>query len=369
MSPRSRPRRIVLALESSGPGGAEHMIVQLARELSRGGDAVTIASMRTGWMTERAAASGIPVWIAPQRRGLDPFWVPRFALRLLRERIDVVHTHEFAMNIYAGAAARLASIPALATLHGRHWATEAPRRALAYRTLHRLGMQVAAVSKDLAGFLAERLALPAREIHVVYNGIEIPVLPDLDARERLRAAVRAELALAPAAELALAVGNLYPVKDHATLLRAAALRPGLTVAIAGRGGEEDRLRALAGVLGISERVRLLGLREDVARLLTAADVFVQPSRSEGLPLAVLEAMAAGLPVVASRVGGIHEAVIEGETGRLVLPGEPAALAAALADVLDTPGRRELLGRAGHERAAREFSVARMAQRYRALYGA
>lgn len=369
MSAGSRPLRVLLALESSGPGGAEHMVVQLARELRCRGDTVIVASMRPGWMTERAAAAGIPVWIAAQRHGLDPLWIPRFALRLRRERIDVVHSHEFAMNVYCGAAARLAAIPSIATLHGRHWATEARRRALAYRALHRFGMRIVAVSHDLARFLTEGLGLSDGAIDVVYNGIDLPQPPSVAERARLRAEVRAELALASGTELALAVGNLYPVKDHATLLQAAALRSGLAVAIAGRGGEEQRLRALAGALGVADRVRLLGLRDDVARLLAAADVFVQPSRSEGLPLAVLEAMAAGLPVVASRVGGIHEAVVDGETGLLVGPGEPDVLAAAIARVLDTPGWREALGHEGRVRVEQEFSVARMAQRYRALYDA
>ncbi len=367
MSSEPRRLRVLLALESSGPGGAEHMVVQLARALRRMGDEPVVASMRPGWMTERAAAAGIPVWIEPQRRGLDPLWAPRLALRLRHERIDVVHSHEFAMNVYAGAAARLAGLPAIATLHGRHWATEAPRRARAYRVLRRLGMRIVAVSHDLAGFLAEGLQLPLAAIAVVYNGIELSPLPENAERTRLRAAVRSELALAPQAALALAVGNLYPVKDHATLLRAASMRPGLAVAIAGRGAEEDRLRALAAELGIADRVRLLGLRDDVPRLLGAADVFVQPSRSEGLPLAVLEAMAAALPVVASRVGGIHEAVTEGETGLLVPPGEPAALAAALARVLGAADTGAAFGRAGRARAEQEFSVTRMAERYRALY--
>jgi glycosyltransferase involved in cell wall biosynthesis len=333
------------------------------------GEEPVVASLRPGWMTERAASAGIPVWIVPQRRGLDPLWIPRFAWRLRRERIDLVHSHEFAMNVYAGAAARLAGLPTLATLHGRHWATEAPRRARAYRVLRRLGMRIVAVSQDLAGFLADRLELPADAIEVVYNGIELAPVPEASEREKLRAAVRAELGLARDAELALAVGNLYPVKDHATLLRAARLRPSLAVAIAGRGAEEAPLRRLAAELGITERVRLLGLRDDVARLLAAADVFVQPSRSEGLPLAILEAMAAALPVVATAVGGIHEAVLEGETGTLVKPGEPAVLATALAGVLDAPGRSRLLGAAGRARVEREFSVARMAGRYRELYGA
>ena len=142
----------------------------------------------------------------------------------------------------------------------------------------------------------------------------------------------------------VAVGNLYPVKDHATLLRALARLPAARVAIAGRGDQEEPLRRLAAELGLSDRVHLLGLRDDVETVFAAADVFVQPSLSEGLPLAVLEAMANGLPVVATRVGGIPEAVVDGKTGLLVPPGDPAALAAALAAVLDADDRGACDGR-------------------------
>ncbi len=362
MSGATTPLRVVLALESSGPGGAEHMVLQLARELRRLGDAPVIATMRPGWMTERAAKAGIPVWIVPQRPGFDPLWIPRFALRLRRERIDVVHSHEFAMNIYAGAAARLAGLPTVATLHGKHWATEAPapgaRLPRAAPARHEARGRLrgpgrlprrrtrGAARRDPGRLQRHRAAAAAR------SGAS---------DRRLRDAVRAELGLAPQAELALAVGNLYPVKDHATLLRAAALRPALAVAIAGRGAEEERLRALAAELGIAERVRLLGLRDDIPRLLAAADVFVQPSLSEGMPLAVLEAMAASLPVVASRVGGVHEAVADGETGRLVPSGRPPELAAALAAVLDSADRGAGLGRAGRRRVEAVFSAPAMAQ--------
>lgn len=359
--------RVVVALESSGPGGAENMVLELARELRRTGDEAVIATLRPGWMTERAASAGIPVWIAPQRPGLDPLWVPRFAARLRRERIDVLHSHEFAMNVYGGVAALLARIPSVATLHGRSYATEARRRLLAYRALRGAGMRMVAVSHDLAGFLAPRLGMPLPALQVVYNGIPLSSAPSPAARDRARAAVRAELGAGPAAALVLAVGNLYPVKDHATLLRAVALRPGLQLAIAGRGAEEARLRALASRLGIADRVHLLGLRDDVSRLLGAADVFVQSSLSEGLPLAVLEAMAAGLPVVATRVGGLAEAVVPGETGTLVPPGEPEPLAAALGALLEAPELRAAFGAAGRRRAEARFSVSAMASAYRALY--
>lgn len=362
-----RPRRIALALESSGPGGAENVVLHLAAGLRAAGDEPVVVTMRPGWMTERAEAAGIEVWLAPQRPGLALGWIPRFAARLRRGGIDCLHSHEFAMNVYGGAAARQLGIASVATIHGRHWATGRPRRALAYRVLHRLGMQLVAVSYDLAGFLAPGLRLPREAIAVIHNGIALAPPPVGGEHERARRETRGALGIADADPLLLAVGNLYPVKDHATLLRAAARLSGAHVAIAGRGDEEAKLRALAAELGIAARLHLLGLRDDVPRLHLAADVFVQPSLSEGLPLAILEAMGAGLPVVATRVGGVPEAVLEGETGCLVAPGDPEALAAALRPLLEAPSLRARFGAAGARRIALEFSLAAMTGSYRTLY--
>ncbi len=366
VSEKATKCRIVLAIESSGPGGAENVVLRLAEGLRRAGHLPIIGTLRPGWMTDRAATMGFPVWIAPQRSGFDPGWVPRFAARLRPERIQLVHTHEFAMNVYGGAAARLMGISSVATIHGRHWVADRPRRAVAYRLLRRLGLRLVAVSHDLARFLAHGLSIPLDAIEVIHNGIPIP--PSFPPAERAaKQEARAGLGIPASDPLLVAVGNLYPVKDHANLLRAAAMLPCVHVAIAGRGGEEGTLRGLAAELAITDRVHLLGLRDDVDRVLLAGDVFVQPSRSEGLPLAILEAMAAGVPVVATRVGGVAEAVVDGETGILVAPGDSPALASALRAVLAMPDVGAGLGQAGRVRAIKEFSVERMVERYRRLY--
>jgi glycosyltransferase involved in cell wall biosynthesis len=359
--------RVVLALESSGPGGAENVVLRLARALRDRGDEPIVATLQPGWMTERAEALGVPVWIAPQRPGVDLLWVFRFARALRRSRVDVLHSHEFAMNTFGGAAALLARIPAVSTIHGRNWVTGHPRRGLAYRVLRRAGIPIVPVSEDLAGFLADGLGVPRARLEVIHNGIPLPPEPPAGERAQVRADARVRLGVPRDLALVVAVGNLYPVKDHATLLRALALLPGARVAIAGRGDQEEPLRRLAAELALADRVHLLGLRDDVETVFAAGDVFVQPSLSEGLPLAVLEAMAHGLPVVASRVGGIPEAVVDGESGFLVPSGDPRALAAALARVLDAGDRGAALGAAARARAVAEFSVERMAERYRELY--
>lgn len=359
--------RVVLGSETSGPGGAEAMVLQLAEGLRAYGVDVRLATMRAGWMTERAERAGFPVRIDAMRDGPDPAWVMRFRRWLRAERIDLVHTHEFEMNAYGGLAARLAAIPSVATVHGNVAGTD-PKHLFAYRVLRRLGQRPVAVSHDLLRQLAPRLGADAPRWRVIHNGTTVPATFDAETRARDRAAARAEIGLAQAPILVVAIGNLYPVKDHASLLRALADAPDVHVAIAGRGAEEEPLRALAARLGMGERAHLLGLRDDVPRILAAADVFTQPSLSEGLPLAVLEAMASGTAVVASDVGGIGEAVVDGVSGRLVPPADPAVLGRTLLEIARDAARRDALAEAGWQRARDAFSTEAMTRAYLALYG-
>ena len=367
-SPRDgRSARVVLAIESSGPGGAEQVVLHLAQALRARGMDVIVATQRPAWLTERLAQVGLPVWIDPQRSGWDPAWLLRFARRLRRERVDLLHAHEFAMAAFGGAAARVAGVPALATLHGRHWISGRAARGRALGLLQRCGLGLAAVSTDLAGYLAAAAGVSRTSIAVVENGIVPPARLGTLERARVRDEVRRELGLDPESPLVVAVGNLYAVKDHATLLRALSELDGVHLAIAGRGDERDALEGLAGELGIASRLHLLGLRDDVARWLAAADVFAHPSRSEELPLAVLEAMAAGGAVVATRVGGVPDAVVHEETGLLVEVGDAGAIAAAIASLLAAPERRRVLGEAARKRIEERFTVERMVERYLQLY--
>jgi glycosyltransferase involved in cell wall biosynthesis len=347
------------------------MVVSLAAGLAALGHEVVIVTDRAGWMTERAEAAGVPVWIETQRPGLDWRWVLHLARRMRRESIDVFHSHEFSMNVFGGAAAWLARVPHVATIHGRHYVTEAPRRIRAYRLLHRLGTPIVAVSDDLRSYLAEGFSLERNALKLVHNGIALQEarLTDPSRRAQSRQNARAALGLPASGPLLVCVGNLYLVKDHACLLRALPRLAGAHVAIAGRGEEEGNLRALATEIGVIERVHLLGLRDDVDAILDAADVFVQPSRSEGLPLAVLEAMGHGLPVVATNVGGIPEAIEDEKSGLLVPPGDPEALAGALAQVLESPESAQSLARLARARAEAEFSIGAMVERYIGLYTA
>jgi glycosyltransferase involved in cell wall biosynthesis len=358
------PLRIALMIECDGPGGAELMILELAKELRARGHAVLPVGLSagTGWLGARFAAAGFESASFDLRRPLD-FAAVRALTTLLRDfRADVVHSHEFTMAIYGAAAARRAQARHVITMHGGLYYASAWRRRAALRWATRRSAALVGVSDATAGALRRNLGIDPSKLHVVPNGIPL--------RTGVRARLRSELALAPGELLIVSVGNLYAVKGHAVLIDALATmrdRTGWLVAIAGRGEEEPRLRAQAATAGIGDRVHLLGFRDDVADILAAGDIFTMPSLSEGLPLALVEGMSFGLPVVVTRVGGVPEVVTDGVEGLIVPPSDAAALAGALGALLEDPARRQHMGTAARTRALRDYALSTMADRYDRLY--
>ena len=364
-----RPMRIALLMETGGPGGAEHMLLNLASGLAeRGHDIVPIGpDDRSPWLADAFRARGFRPERYTMRRLLDVRCLRGIAATLRARGVDVVHSHEFTMGVYGAAAARMTSRPHVLTMHGGRYYAGRLQRRVALGLAARVSHAVVGVSSSAARDLRETLRLRPDAVQVIANGVP--------PREGDRTALRRELALADDELLLVAVGNLYPVKGHAVLLRALAAlhaaQPDLRwrLAIAGRGGEEASLRELAATSGIEARVHLLGYRADVGDILAAADVYTMPSLSEGLPLALLEAMAAALPVVASATGGIPEAARAGEEALLVPPGDPAALSDALGRLVRDAELRRGLGAAAAKRAREEHGIDRMLDRYEGLYAA
>jgi glycosyltransferase involved in cell wall biosynthesis len=268
------------------------------------------------------------------------------------------------MAVYGAAAARVIRKPYVITMHGAEHHTRAWRRRVALRWAFGKSRATVAVSDDTRKHLETVLRLPHGSVTTVRNGI--PVRPGSPDR------VRAELGMQPGELLVVAVGNLVVRKGHRVLLEAlhqlSANGTGCwRLAVAGRGRLKESLQQLAAEQGIGDRVHFLGHRDDVPDLLAAADIFAMPSLWEGLPLAVLESMFAGKPIVASAVSGIPEAVTSGEEGLLTAPGDTEALAAALRQLLEDSALRDRLGRAARARAEAEFTVARMGDQYERLY--
>jgi len=266
------------------------------------------------------------------------------------------------MAVYGAWASWLAGGHHVVTMHGSRYYARRLRRRIAMRSAIALSGQTVAVSNVLADQMSRDLLVRRSRIMTIANGVHPTPLDATDVRQELR--------LGSHDQLIVAVGNLYPVKGHQHLVDALALlahrHPTLHLAICGRGELEDALRSRARERGFAH-LHLLGLRSDVAAVLAAADLFVLPSLSEGLPLALLEAMFAGRPIVASDVGEVAATLDGGNAGVLVPAGNAAVLAAAIDDLLTHPARAAALGDRARARAAAHHDVSHMARCYRAIY--
>lgn len=318
-------------------------------------------------LAARAAALGVPVRrVSPLPLGLaGARRVPALARLLRAERPDLFHAHMSSPVAckWALAAAVLARVPAvLGTVQVGSY--EPPNRSADWqlRLLSRGVDRYLAVSREIAAELVERLGWPAARIEVVHNAVE---------PERLAVAappgLREQLGGSGTRVLVLTAARLDAQKGHPVLLEAAAAVPEAVFVLAGDGPERPKLEALAEKLGVAERVRFLGRRDDVPELLAACDVFALPSLYEGSSLAVLEAMAAGRPVVSSAIGGTEELVEDGRSGLLVPPGDPQALASALRRLIADPELRRTLAIRARERVERELTRKQMTARVEAAY--
>ena len=362
------PVRVMHVLNTLETGGAEHVVLNVAQHLDRAAFDVHVCSLAgDGPLAREFQALGVPVHAVRRRPGVD-LGLPFVLARLIRrERIDLVHTHNAGPWLYGGLAAKLAGARLCHTEHSNLFPHQ--RRMLrAERWLARWTEVIISDSEKVKRHLVERQGVPAGKIRVVVNGVDTR---RFGAEGGAPAQARRLLGLNGDQPVVGTVGRLVPVKDHRTLLaafrRVAEQHPAGRLVIVGDGPLRGDLVRLAGTLGLSDRVRFLGERRDIPQLLRAFDLFVLSSVSEGMPLTVLEAMAAGVPVVATRVGGVPEAVVDRETGWLVPPGDPESMAGAVLALLADPARRAALGRRAQERACGQFDVQQMADAYARAY--
>ena len=357
--------RIAHLIECDGPGGAERVVAALATELQAAGaeNVVFLPAKGEGWLARELEGSGVAVEHFEIDRPLSPQCARGLVRAFRRHRFDVAHSHEFSMAVYGAWTAWRTGVPHVITMHGGKYYNGRLQRRLAMRAAIAASDQVVAVSESLADAIAHDLGVVRSKVAMLSNGVR-HAEPD-------RVTLRSELGLSPEDRLIVAVGNLYPVKGHVYAIDALALlaarHPSVHLAISGRGELEGELLARAREHGLEHRVHLLGLRSDVPAVLAAADLFVLPSLSEGLPLALLEAMFAGCPIVASDVGQVRVALNNGAAGILVEPGDSSALADALDRLLSNPAEARRLGALASLHAAGEYDLSRMVQRYAAVY--
>lgn len=359
-------KTILYLSTSSGPGGAERVISNLASSLDPERYRAILCLFHPGWIQERSESRGVRTYIIPTHGMTDWRWARRFKRLLRQEQVDLIHAHEFDANVQGTFVAAMTRIPLVATVHGKNYFWKKLRRRLAYRWVSRLANMVA-VSENLKQFIVETIGVSPDRIKVLYNGVDaLPPCECADVDE-----VRKELDLPENDQIVGVVGNLYPVKGHQYLIAGipAILEncPNTSFVFAGRGQLETELKEQVQRLGLDKRVHFLGLRQDIPRILALLDVFVLPSLSEGLSMAILEAMAAGKPVVATQVGGNPELVLDGETGFLVPPRNSQALVASLVSLLTNKERAIQFSEKGKRRAEGQFSLQTMVRAYQALY--
>jgi glycosyltransferase involved in cell wall biosynthesis len=369
------PIRLLKIVPTLLCGGTENQFMTLGTSLSTRGFQVELACLRRlGPFVDEAARRNLPLHEYP----IDTFRSARALLQqgrlardIVRRRIEIVHAYSFYGNVFAIPPARLAAAPVVIASIRDRGPYLTPMQTRVQRQICRIATRVLVNANSVKDWLLEQGFDPAR-IVVIPNGVDLTRFDEPIDRD----AIRRELGLAPGTPIVMVVSRLNQLKGLEDFLESAALLapafPALRFLVVGEAklGDVHYLKVLTGLaadLGIRDKVFFLGLRSDVPALLASTTVSVMPSLNEALSNVLLESMAAGAPTVATRVGGTPEAMVDGVNGRLVPPGQPAAMAKAIAHLLSDPEAAAALGRAARRSVEDRFSVGRMVQSTEQLY--
>jgi glycosyltransferase involved in cell wall biosynthesis len=362
--------RILLLSTSMGMGGADKQLLSAAQELRSRGHELLIVSLTTlGPMGLEARSLGIPTESLEMRRGFpDPRGLMRLIQLVRAWQPDVLHSHMVHANLMARALRLFVRFPVLiSTIHNIY--EGGPLWMAAYRLTNGLVDHMTIISEAAADrFVTERI-VPRELITIVPNGVDTDRFLKVaaGARESLRGSLGLKREF-----VWLAVGRFEVAKDYPNMLRGfARVReryPEAVLLLVGRGSLQGETESLARALGLGSKVRFLGVRHDVPELMSAADGYVMSSAWEGMPMVLLEAAAASLPIVATLVGGNHEVVGDEESGFLVPPRDPDALGMAMLRLMELSDDQRLsMGERGRERVRTHYGLGRVADRWEDLY--
>jgi glycosyltransferase involved in cell wall biosynthesis len=349
-------------IETGGPGGAEQMLLRLTDEYGRRGIPQIVCLRKDGWLAGEVRRRCLFLEILPLGRLPDFSWLKAVARISKKYGVKAIHAHEFAMNVRGAMLGRWLGVPVVATVHGIGYFGDKWARRQAYRLTSRSASLIA-VSEDIRNQLVIRGGLNPQRVSVISNGVDVDYFRfNVKKRQYFR-----QLFDVKDNELLLGtVGSYYPVKGHRYLVEAmrklVSINPCVKLVMAGQGPLANDLQKQLKDGGIGEYVKVVNYIEDVPGFLSAIDIFVMPSLSEGLPLALLEAGANSRCIVATKVGGIPEIVKNKENGILVPSGDADALTEALMMLFD-PILRHRLASNMNLIIKRDWSIQRTADRY------
>ena len=368
----SAPIRVGFVLHLMQVAGAEVLVAETIKRLGRRIDPVVLCLDGVGQLGQVLQSEGIPVITFGRRPGLDVAVAHRMAAEIRTRQVEVLHAHQYTPFFYAALAKLLLKRKPhlIFTEHGRHYpdAVSWKRRMVNRWLLGRCADEINGVCRFSADSLRRIDGFGSKRIDVVPNGIDLSAYAT-ESRE----AARRQLSLRTDRRYIACIARFHPVKDHDMLLRAVARvvdrAPDVELLLAGDGPLRSTLEQQASALGIRDKVHFLGVRRDVPTILSAADIFTLTSVSEAASLTLLEAMASGLPVVVTAVGGNPEIVDDDVHGYLVPRGDHDATARAFLELLQDPARATRMGDAGRQRVFDQFQLNQTIETYGGMYAA
>lgn len=362
-------KTVLHVIDTTGPGGAETVFVELAAGLDPSRYRSLALIRGPGWVQAALLRHGVATVLLDCKGSFNFRFLWQLLALIRRQRVDIIQAHLFGSGVYCGLAGLLTGKPVIATLHGAVDVAAGERFLAAKFSLLRFGTRkIVVVSRALATILASRWPLPVKHMAVIYNGIETTRFGG-----HRSSRLRQQLKLPESAVLVGALGNIRPAKDYRSLLaafaRVAACNTEACLVIAGEGGSSllAELEYQRTSLGLEGRVHFLGYMDDPAEYLRNLDIFVLSSSTEGFSIATIQAMASGVPVVATRCGGPQEIVTSDEYGVLVPVADADALATALMMLIDSPEKRQSLADTARGVARERFDISHMVSEYQTLY--
>jgi len=364
----SMPIKLIQVVYALCMGGSETLARRIAGALNGSGRyACSIYAIDHGGpMAEVLAAERIPFRVFSRTGKLDLRLIGQLTTQFRADKVRLIHTHHLGQLMYAGIAGRLAGARVIHTEHEFYTLSRRRARRL-LRVLSALADVVTAVAEPVAEFLRDQVGIPAGKIRTIPNGVDIARF------QSARPIKRSDWGWRDEDVVIGCVARLEPEKGHAVLLdafrRLHERNPRARLLLIGEGGERERLTATAEALGLNGSVRFLGVRGDIPELFASCDVVTLASSREGLPMVLLEAMAAGKAVVATGVGGVPEVIQDGRTGLLVRPGDAEAMAEALEGLIADREKRQSLAAKALEVVQSRYSFERTLKEYETVYEA